>query len=151
MRKLPLLFVAQIIVSFIFSQNVGIGVATPTKGKFEVQGVAGSGATVAAFGTESTGISLQRNWPTIGFNQYRDIVTPGSQGRYMSSGYAAIQYFDHVNGAMAFDMFPSGTANTFTPAANRGITILSSGNVGIGTSGSNTASLYVVKGTNFDG
>ena len=83
MRKLIVLLLAQVTGSFIFSQNVGIGISTPTKGRFEVQGVAGTGATVAAFGTESTGLSLQRNWPTIGFNQYRDIVTPGSQGKYM--------------------------------------------------------------------
>ena len=151
MRKLIVLLLAQVTGSFIFSQNVGIGISTPTKGRFEVQGVAGTGATVAAFGTESTGLSLQRNWPTIGFNQYRDIVTPGSQGKYMSNGFAAIQYFDPLNGAMAIDMIPSGTANTFTPAANRGITILNSGNVGIRTTGSNTASLYVARGTNAEG
>lgn len=134
-----------------FCQNVGIGISTPTRAKLEVNGVAGAGATSAIFGGDATGISLQRNWPTIGFNQYRDIVSPGSQGRYMANGFAAIQYFDPTTGAMAFDMFPGGTANLFTPAAKRAITILASGNVGIRTGGSNTASLYVIKGTNFDG
>ncbi len=133
------------------SQNVGIGTSTPIKAKLEVHGVAGAGATSAIFGGESTGISLQRNWPTIGFNQYRDIVTPGSQGKYMNNGFAAIQYFDPTTGTMAFDMFPNGTADAFTPVAKRGITILSSGNVGIHSGGSSTASLYVTRGTNFDG
>lgn len=134
-----------------FCQNVGIGISTPIRAKFEVHGVAGSGATSAIFGGESTGISLQRSWPTIGFNQYRDVVTPGSQGKYMASGFAAIQYFDPTTGAMAFDMFSSGAANAFTTVAKRGITILSSGNVGIHSGGSNVASLYVTRGTNFDG
>lgn len=134
-----------------FSQNVGIGISAPGRAKFEVNGVAGLGATSAIFGGDGTGISLQRNWPTIGFNQYRDIVTPGSQGKYMAAGFAAIQYYDPISGAMVFDMFPNGTANTFTPAAKRAITILNSGNVGIRSGGSNTASLYVTRGTNFDG
>ena len=133
------------------SQNVGIGTSTPVRAKFEVHGVAGAGATSAIFGGESTGISFQRNWPTIGFNQYRDIVTSGSQGKYMASGFAAIQYFDPTTGAMAFDMFPNGPADAFTPVAKRGITILSSGNVGIHSGGSSIASLYVTRGTNLDG
>jgi len=48
-------------------------------------------------------------------------------------------------------MFPEGIVNTFTPVAKRAITILNSGNVGIRSGGSNTASLYVTRGTNFDG
>jgi hypothetical protein len=143
------------VLLFVFTntqaQNVGIGLPNPTRAKLEVNGVAGSGATSGIFGGDGTGISLQRSWPTIGFNQYRDLVTPGSQGRYMANGFAAIQYFDPTTGAMAFDMFSNGSANTFTPTANRGITILNSGNVGIRTGGSNTTSLYVAKGTNFDG
>ncbi|MEO6221456.1 MAG: hypothetical protein ABIO81_13570 [Ginsengibacter sp.] len=135
----------------LFSQNVGIGISNPIRAKFEVNGAAGVGATSAIFGGESTGISLQRNWPTVGFNQYRDVVSPGSQGKYMANGFAAIQYYDPTNGTMAFDMFPTGTANTFTPVAKRAITILNSGNVGIHSGGSNTASLYVTRGTNFDG
>lgn len=145
-------FIQALLVShFIFAQNVGIGTITPSRGKLEVFGVAGAGATSAIFGSDGTGISLQRNWPTIGFNQYRDIVTPGSQGKYMANGFAAIQYYDPTTGAMAFDMFPNGIANAFTPVANRAITILATGNVGIRTGASNTTSLYVVKGTNFDG
>lgn len=144
-------FLILILPKNVFSQNVGIGISTPIRAKFEVHGAAGSGATSGIFGGESTGISLQRNWPTIGFNQYRDIVTPGSQGKYMANGFAAIQYFDPTTGAMAFDMFPNGNADAFTPIAKRGITILSSGNVGIHSGGSNVASLYVTRGTNFDG
>ncbi len=135
----------------LFSQNVGIGIAVPTRAKLEVNGAAGAGATSAIFGGENTGISLQRNWPTIGFNQFRDVVIPGSQGRYIANGFAAIQYLDPTNGAMAFDMFSNGTANAFTPVAKRAITILASGNVGIRSGASNSASLYVTRGTNFDG
>lgn len=69
------------------AQNVGIGITNPVRAKLEVFVVAGAGATSAIFGTDGTGISLQRNWPTISFNQYRDIVMPGSQGKYMANGF----------------------------------------------------------------
>src|SRR5688500_1422534 len=98
------------------AQNVGIGITNPTRAKFEVFGVAGSGASSAIFGSDATGISLQRNWSTIGFNQYRDIVPPGSQGKYIANGFAAIQFFDPTTGALHIDMFPTGLANTVTPA-----------------------------------
>jgi hypothetical protein len=133
------------------SQNVGIGITNNTRGKFEVDGVAFPGsATVALFGSNSAGISLQRNWPTIGFNQFRDDVVPGSQGKYMTTGYAAIQYFDYNSGTYAFDMFPSGTANTSTPGGTRAITVAANGNTGIRTNYTN-ASLVVARGDGIDG
>jgi hypothetical protein len=132
------------------AQNVGIGISPATRAKLEVEGVVGSGATSAIFGTNSAGISFQRNWPTIGFNQYRDDVAPGSQGKFMSSGYAAIQYMDPGSGIYAFDMFPSGGANSFTPAGVRSITVAPNGNTGIRTDYLN-ASLVVARGQGNDG
>ncbi len=126
-----------------FSQNVGIGTTTPTRGKLEVYGAVGT--TSAIFGGESTGISLQRNWPGIGFNQYND-----GTSKFMSNGYASIQYINPGTGEMAIDMLGNGTANTSTTVSFRAITIGSNGNIGIRTSPAN-ASLYVVKAGNFDG
>jgi hypothetical protein len=132
----------------LFSQNVGIGKANPTRAKLEVNGVAGAGSTSGIFGGESSGISLQRNWPTIGFNQYRDKTT--GNGKYMADGFAAIQYLDPTTGSMYIDMFQYGAANTLTSAPTRALSINNNGNVAIKTEASN-ASLYAVKGTNFDG
>jgi hypothetical protein len=129
MRNSVLVFFILLSSSTGIAQNVGIGTGTPTRAKVEVIGVAGAGNTSGAFGTDGAGISLQRNWPTIGFNQYRDATF--GQGKYMSNGYAAIQYFDINSGTMAIDMFPPGTANTLTPGGTRGLTILNNGNVGI--------------------
>ena len=155
MKKRSIFLLLSICCQFLsdnlFSQNIGMGISNPIRAKLEVNGVAGVGATSAIFGGDATGISLQRNWPTIGFNQYRDIITPGSQGKYMANGFAAIQYFDPTSGAMAFDMFANGVANNFTPIASRAITILASGNVGIRSGASNVASLYVTRGSNFEG
>ena len=62
-----------------FAQNVGIGI-TPSKARLEVNGAVGK--TVAIFGGDGAGISLQQNPPAIGFNQYSTDVNrnmlPGS-------------------------------------------------------------------------
>ena len=80
--------------SYTYSQYVGIGVINPVKAKLEVAGI---NTTNAVFGSTSTGISLQQNWPTIGFNQYRDdAVTP----RYIGTGFAMVNYMDPSSGNM---------------------------------------------------
>jgi hypothetical protein len=125
------------------SQNVGIGTTTPSRAKLEVNGAVG--ATTAIFGGESTGISIQRNWPSIGFNQY---YNGGS--KYIAGGYGAVQYLDPGSGAMFIDMFPSGAKDAIASSLTRPIIINSSGNVGIRTTPGN-ASLTVLKATNFEG
>ena len=132
----------------LFSQNVGIGIANPVRAKLEVNGTAGIGSTSAIFGGDGTGISFQRNWPTIGFNQYRD--NTAGNGKYMSNGFAAIQLFDPTTGYMYFDMFSNGSANTHTNLGTRALSISNTGNIGIKANPAN-ASLNVQKGTNFDG
>ncbi|MES2795327.1 MAG: tail fiber domain-containing protein [Bacteroidota bacterium] len=128
--------------------NVGIGLVSPTRGKLEVSGVAGVGNTNAIFGTGASGISLQQNWPTIGFNQYRD--NTAGQGKYMANGFAAIQYFDPGGGTMALDMFANGAGNNLTNTGKRALTIQNNGNVSIAAGAANTT-LYVTKNGNFDG
>lgn len=74
------------------AQNVGIGTTTPTLGKFEIKGAAGTGITVAVFGTEGAGLSIQKDadGTIIGFIQYRDQTFVNSQGNRFANGYAAI-------------------------------------------------------------
>jgi Chaperone of endosialidase len=110
---------------FSTAQNVGIGIANPARAKFEVQGTVG--ATVAIFGTESSGVSLQRNWPGIGFNQYYN-----GASKYLSNGYAAVQFLDPNNGYMVFDMFPSGTTDSDAGSPTRTLLLSNDGKVGIG-------------------
>ena len=110
--------------------RVGIG-TTPSRAKLEVNGVSGSGATSALFGGDGAGISLQRNWPTIGFNQYRNSTS--GQGRYMANGYAALQTLDPTTGNMYFTLFQSGTKDGLTDAGHLALALTKNGNVGIGT------------------
>jgi hypothetical protein len=85
------------------AQNIGIGTDNPVRAKLEVYGAVGS--TSAIFGGESSGISLQRNWPSIGFNQYYN-----NGSRYMANGFAGVQHLDPNSGAFTLDLFASGTA-----------------------------------------
>ena len=144
--RIVYLLTLSLISNYCFGQNIGIFSLNPTKAKLEVLGVAGGGATSAVFGGDVAGVSFQTNWPTIGFNQYRDDVTPGSQGKYLANGFAAIQYFDPTSGNMVFDMFASGTARAYTPAANGTFIIKANGNVGIRNTNPG-ATLSVGRGT----
>ena len=130
-------------VQFTIAQNIGIGTENPTRAKFEVHGAAGY--TSAIFGGEGHGISLQRNWPTIGFNEYDN-----GAGRYLASGYAAAQYLDPNNGGLYFDLYSYGSANSTVFGTRRLLNLFPNGNVGIGNVG-NYATLTVARGTAFDG
>ena len=148
MKTITCIIILQVLVGSLSAQNVGINVSNPTRAKFEVSGVAGSGNTVAVFGSDGAGISFQRYWPTIGFNQYRD--DPVGQGKYMSSTYAAIQYFDIGGGSFAIDLFPAGTAGQRTPGGTRALTVANNGNTSI-RGASLDATLTVARGDGVDG
>lgn len=143
-----LFFLLTALASAAFGQNVGVGTTTPTKAKLEVVGVAGAGNTNAIFGSSISGISLQQNWPTIGFNQYRDNTV--GNGRFMSTGYAAIQYMDPGGGGMYIDMLGNGAADALTTSGVRAIAIQNNGRIGIMETGS-TASLTVARGIGNEG
>jgi hypothetical protein len=149
MKTLSLLLAATL-CHLADAQNLGIGTGTPSRAKLEVVGAFGSGTTSGLFGSNSAGMSLQRNWPTIGFNQYRDDSVPGSPGKYMANGFAALQFMDPGTGTYAFDLFASGAANAPTPAGVRAVTVASNGNTGIRTTYLN-ASLAVARGDGIDG
>lgn len=65
------------------------------KAQMEILGALGNQTTVLTIGSDGTGISLQRNWPTIGFNQYRDAQ---NLQRFMGDGYAGSIFFSPVEG-----------------------------------------------------
>src|SRR5690349_5311702 len=84
------------------AQNVGIGIQ-PTKAKFEVSRAVGN--TVAIFGSHGAGVSIQQNWPAIGFNQYYNA------GTYtMAAGGGWVEYLDMNNGSFIMDAV-AGTVN----------------------------------------
>ena len=131
--------------------NVGIGNSNPTRAKLEVNGVAGTtgGATSAIFGGEGAGISIQRNWPTIGFNQYRDI--PTGSGKAIGNGYGMQMNMDPSNGAFSINMQDSVGANqSFGANTAKGITVFKNGFVHVGNNDvSNLATLSISGSTSY--
>ena len=131
MKKTLLTSILSCFLTYAFSQtgNVGIGTLTPTRAKLEVHGVSGDGKTGGIFGGDGAGLSLQRDWPTIGFNQYRDNTF--GYGKYLSNGYAGIQHLDPGTGLMSFDFFPNGLANAEAASTTRALQLSPFGNVAI--------------------
>lgn len=129
---------------FATAQNVGIGTGNPSRAKLEVHGAVD--ATSAIFGGESSGISLQRNWPGFGYNSYYN-----KGHRYMSNGFAAVQFVDPNTGYMAFDMFSAGVSNNLVSSFRRAMVISNEGNVSIGSGDYPTATLNIARGTAADG
>lgn len=134
-------------VQTVYGQNLGIGTTNPSRAKIEVIGVAGGGKTSTLFGSDIAGISLQRDFPSIGFNQYRNIGT--GNGIYQSTGYASLLYLDANAGSFNLDMLGTGTGGTTTQAPTRALTITSIG-VGIRNT-SPQASIHVNRGNGFEG
>jgi hypothetical protein len=127
MKKIFAFFILLMLLSsYLFSQNVGIGTTTPTRAKLEVNGAVD--ATSAIFGGESSGISLQRNWPGIGYNSYWN-----AGNRSIISGFGAKQYLDPTTGYLYLDMLPYTNTNDLATTAYRAFTISPGGNIGVGS------------------
>jgi hypothetical protein len=132
-----LLFGLQWLPCILIAQNVGIGVASPTRGKFEVVNGAGGVAT-SIFGADGAGMSLEHNWPRVGYNTY----WPGT-GKYIAPGGGYSQYLNMTTGALIWEYNGKGAnANSPTTAQVRQITFNQSGNTCI-CEGDNLATLFV--------
>ena len=119
-----------------YSQYVGIGVSNPTLGRLQING--GVGKTTAIFGGDGKGISLQRNFPGIGYNQY-DTSSP----RVLGSGISLLQYLNTTTGSMIFKFYNTNTGPNTPPLYNYGnMTIRQNGNVTLNGAEEN-ASLFV--------
>ena len=104
MKKLLSILFVSIFCINAFSQN---GEILPNQGiKIKT-----TQTTTGVFGTSSTGISLQQNWPTIGFNQYRDA---SNVQRYIGTGYALSNFLDPSTGTTWWNSIATGTAGATT-------------------------------------
>lgn len=129
MKQITLLLAISVISLYSAAQNVGIGTTTPNRAKLEVNGVSGNGSTSGIFGGDGAGISLQKDWPSLGFNQYRDMGT--GYGKHIGLGYAANQYLDPNSGSLYIDMLSSGAANSEISTSINALHLSNLGNVGI--------------------
>jgi hypothetical protein len=119
---------------YCFSQNVGIGI-NPTKARLEVNGAVGN--TVAIFGGDSTGVSLQQNPPAVGFNRYN-----ANGNRSMKFGYSLVQSLDMGSGNLSFDLYPPANPDDVSTTPRRILTMQQNGNVTV-VGPPNNSSLFV--------
>lgn len=121
MKKLFALFFVGIFYINAFSQsseilpNQGITIKT-------------NNLTTGLFGSSGHGISLQQNWPTIGFNQYRD---ESNVQRYIGTGYASGNTIDPATGNMYWSTITTGTAGNATPSETNIMTLFPNGRLGL--------------------
>lgn len=106
--------------------NVGIGTTNPTLGGLVVDKKAG--AVNAIFGSNTTGVAIETDYPGIGLNTYYN-----NGRKIMNTGYGGLLGLDPTTGTInlystAASVTGQGTAATL----NARLTILANGNVGIG-------------------
>lgn len=90
---------SNVIINDITGGKVGIGMNNPTRAVLEQYGSIGT--TAAIFGGDGAGISLQKNWPVIGFNHYYDGVNHKSIGQ----GYNGLLGVNQSTGNMYIASF----------------------------------------------
>jgi hypothetical protein len=131
----------------IRSQNVGIGLQSPTKGRLEVVGAGATNATIAAFGTDGAGISLNGNAPNIGFNFYTDVL---STDRYMATGYAAkLSTFTTISNNLDLNFYPSNNKDQATLSGKKVVDIYKNGAIGFGVNANQQLRFSIAKVPDF--
>ncbi len=137
MRLISCLFIFLLIhTQLSFSQNIGIGTATPARAKFEVYGAVGN--TSAIFGGNGIGISFGLNAPLVGFNSYYN-----GNNLYINNGTAMVQWLNHITGSMYLAVsMNTGTPNAVVNGLQNAMTIKWNGDVAL-EAGESNATLFV--------
>lgn len=99
------------IMTYERSGNVGVGTATPTLARFQVQGMQGNTSGMFGGSANSQGISLVTDWPGIYFNCYYN----GGTLAMANSGFPSIINSDQGSGGITFNT--TDVANTTQNAA----------------------------------
>lgn len=120
--------------------NVGIATADASLAKLVVKGSVGN--TVAMFGQGQSGISLVRDWPSVGFNAYYN-----GGWKAMGKGRGAVIGCDPTSGRIEFIQNGIANGNEAVSSQTTPMAIESDGKVSIGGRLSN-AQLTVVSNHN---
>jgi hypothetical protein len=104
------------------------GVSTIPLARFNVVPFNNITSTSAVFGTAGTGISLQQNYPSIGFNQYTD---DANISLHIGSGYAGVNFLDPTTGNFRWAAYNNGAAGSAATVSNWPFTVTSTGRLGL--------------------
>lgn len=94
MKNLLFASLSLLLPAVLTAQNVGIGTTTPTKAGLVVNRKVG--ATHAIFGDNTPGLSLESNFPAIGFNTY---WSSSNNRRIISNGFGGVMVLDPAIGS----------------------------------------------------
>jgi hypothetical protein len=139
MKRIAVIIICTYFYVSAIGQNVGIHTSAPTRGKLVVAGAVGRTNAIISSGAASIGISIQANYPALGFNQYFT-----DQSRYISSGSkAGVWWLDMTSGSLKCDItHTAGTKDNPITDLVRVATISQNGNVSLNAGDAN-ASLFV--------
>ena len=108
-----------------FAQNVGIGTSTPTKAGLVVNNKVGG--VHALFGDNTSGVSIESNWPGISFNGYFN-----AGRRTLVTGFTSGVEMNPTTGNFNIYTSPASTVGGNIASVFNRITVKAGGNVGIG-------------------
>jgi hypothetical protein len=119
--------------------NVGIGTSNPSLGGLVVN--TKSGAVNAMFGSNTTGVAIETDFPGIGLNTYFN-----AGRKYIANGFGGLLSLNPSNGDFyIINTAASGAANATATATTR-LLINKDGNVGIGTGNAQPTARLQVNG-----
>lgn len=125
MKKLFPILSFLLIAGNAIAQNVGIGTTTPTKAGLVVNNKVGG--VHAIFGDNTSGVSIESNWPGISFNGYFN-----AGRRTLVTGFASGVEMNPTTGNFnIYTSLASTVGGNIASVFNR-ITVKAGGNVGIG-------------------
>lgn len=137
MKKISTLITILFFVNNVFAQNVGIGTTTPTKAGLIVNTKVGNAHAI--FGDNTSGVSIESNFPGIHFNSYYN----GGR-KTISTGFTSGVEMNPSNGNFSIYTSPSATLVGNIASVSERFVIQPNGNVGIGVT--NPSSLLQING-----
>jgi hypothetical protein len=139
MKRISAITICVFFCASLTGQNVGIHTSAPTRGKLVVAGAIGRTNAIISGAASSIGISIQANYPALGFNQYFT-----DQSRYINTASkAGVWWLDMTTGSLKCDIsYTTGTKDIPITDLVRVATISQNGNVSLNAAEAN-ASLFV--------
>ncbi len=106
--------------------RIGIGNVNPSLAGLIVDTKVG--AVNALFGSNTTGVAIESNYPGIGFNTYYNTFR-----KAIATGYGGLISVDPINGGMGFTVTNASYAAGAIVTMTNALSIKPNGNIGIGT------------------